>query len=482
MTAGGDVDRHGREPRRDRRDAARRRRTRATSRSSISLAFNSLGWNSQNILFNLVDTILGDPLIAAALDGEDPSLVSATITNSTIDAGGDVNVIADRRDAAERDGLERRRLDRVGAVQRDGQGDRPRRSRRTRSRARRYAAIEDSDVTAGGDLTVRASRRGRHLVEHQDRLLVADDERRRRRRPAGRDQQLHRRRQVPLQRRAAGPRARRHGPHPRRPGDGRRQEGRGLRVDGRGRSGRPERRRTTPTSACGGRSPRALPCRPGSNVTNSDSMGIGAAIVAQRRLERRRGRAAERRTDHRGQRHGRGDRVGDDRRDHRRHRLLRPAAPASPATASRSRPAASSPRTACRARARAIVDETPIETTAGDVTVAAHERLADRGDEPRRDAVGLRSRSRSLLAFNTVGWGRSNLLFAAVDALLGDPLISDGVRRQPAPGRGARVGHEQPDHLGRRRLGDGDVDGADPRACSRTTPPRRRRRSWAPAA
>ena len=29
------------------------------------------------------------------------------------------------------------------------------------------------------------------------------------------------------------------------------------------------------------------------------------------------------------------------------------------------------------------------------------------------------------LAFNTVGWGRSNLLFAAVDALLGDPLISE---------------------------------------------------------
>ena len=28
------------------------------------------------------------------------------------------------------------------------------------------------------------------------------------------------------------------------------------------------------------------------------------------------------------------------------------------------------------------------------------------------------------LAFNTVGWGRSNLLFAALDALLGDPLIS----------------------------------------------------------
>ena len=71
------------------------------------------------------------------------------------------------------------------------------------------------------------------------------------------------------------------------------------------------------------------------------------------------------------------------------------------------------------------------------------------------------------LAFNTVGWGRSNLLFAALDALLGDPLISDGVRRPPEPVRGARVGHEQPDHVGRRRLRDGDVDRADPRGRSR---------------
>ena len=38
----------------------------------VSLAFNSLGWKSQNILFNLVDTILGEPLIAGALDGEEP--------------------------------------------------------------------------------------------------------------------------------------------------------------------------------------------------------------------------------------------------------------------------------------------------------------------------------------------------------------------------------------------------------------------------
>ena len=31
---------------------------------AITLAFNSLGWNSQNFLFNLVDTMLGDPPIA----------------------------------------------------------------------------------------------------------------------------------------------------------------------------------------------------------------------------------------------------------------------------------------------------------------------------------------------------------------------------------------------------------------------------------
>ncbi|HEY3484643.1 MAG TPA: hypothetical protein VGK49_04625, partial [Ilumatobacteraceae bacterium] len=52
---------------------------------SISLAFNSLGWNTQNILFNLVDTVLGSPVIASAFDGENPSIVSASITNSTID-------------------------------------------------------------------------------------------------------------------------------------------------------------------------------------------------------------------------------------------------------------------------------------------------------------------------------------------------------------------------------------------------------------
>ena len=54
---------------------------------AISLAFNSIGWHSQNILFNLARHDPRRPADRGALNGEDPSLVSATITNSTIDAG-----------------------------------------------------------------------------------------------------------------------------------------------------------------------------------------------------------------------------------------------------------------------------------------------------------------------------------------------------------------------------------------------------------
>ena len=60
----------------------------------ISLAFNSLGWKPQNILFNAVDAILGDPLISKAFDGQDPARAHAYITNSAIDASGNVDVEA----------------------------------------------------------------------------------------------------------------------------------------------------------------------------------------------------------------------------------------------------------------------------------------------------------------------------------------------------------------------------------------------------
>ncbi|MDZ7841198.1 MAG: DUF4347 domain-containing protein [Gammaproteobacteria bacterium] len=61
----------------------------------ITLAFNTIGWQPQNVLFNAVDALLGDPLISEAFDGEDPARTHAYILNSDIDAGGDVDVSAD---------------------------------------------------------------------------------------------------------------------------------------------------------------------------------------------------------------------------------------------------------------------------------------------------------------------------------------------------------------------------------------------------
>jgi len=53
----------------------------------ITLAFNSVGWESQNILFNTIDAILGDPLLAdEAFGGEQPSQATAEVTGSTITA------------------------------------------------------------------------------------------------------------------------------------------------------------------------------------------------------------------------------------------------------------------------------------------------------------------------------------------------------------------------------------------------------------
>ena len=62
--------------------------------AGVTLAFNSIGWKSQNILFNLIDTILGDPLIATAFGNAQPAETTALIHNSRIDSHGDVTVTA----------------------------------------------------------------------------------------------------------------------------------------------------------------------------------------------------------------------------------------------------------------------------------------------------------------------------------------------------------------------------------------------------
>ncbi|MCH2143446.1 MAG: hypothetical protein MK077_10690, partial [Phycisphaerales bacterium] len=57
----------------------------------ITIAFNTVGWNSQNILFSAVSTLLGAPLSSSS----NPASTTAKITNSSVHANGDVVLFAD---------------------------------------------------------------------------------------------------------------------------------------------------------------------------------------------------------------------------------------------------------------------------------------------------------------------------------------------------------------------------------------------------
>ena len=60
----------------------------------VTLAFNSIGWAPQNVLFNTVDALIGDPAISSAFGGEVPSGARAYAVNSALDASGSVTVSA----------------------------------------------------------------------------------------------------------------------------------------------------------------------------------------------------------------------------------------------------------------------------------------------------------------------------------------------------------------------------------------------------
>ena len=51
---------------------------------SVVLAFNSIGWKPQNVLFNAIDAIVGDPLISSAFNGQQPSEALAYIRDSGV--------------------------------------------------------------------------------------------------------------------------------------------------------------------------------------------------------------------------------------------------------------------------------------------------------------------------------------------------------------------------------------------------------------
>ncbi len=61
---------------------------------SATLAFNTIGWEAQNILFNTVDAILGDPLISEAFGGETGAGAKAYLWDTTVEATGLLRVSA----------------------------------------------------------------------------------------------------------------------------------------------------------------------------------------------------------------------------------------------------------------------------------------------------------------------------------------------------------------------------------------------------
>ncbi|MGC9326117.1 MAG: hypothetical protein ACP5I1_00645, partial [Candidatus Hinthialibacter sp.] len=54
----------------------------------VTLAFNILGWNSRNLLFNNVDALIGDPAVADAFGQQQPSEVKAYIFDTDVDSAG----------------------------------------------------------------------------------------------------------------------------------------------------------------------------------------------------------------------------------------------------------------------------------------------------------------------------------------------------------------------------------------------------------
>ncbi|MCA9062255.1 MAG: hypothetical protein KDA96_04330, partial [Planctomycetaceae bacterium] len=56
----------------------------------ITMAFNTIGWETQNFLFNAVDALIGSTIGTA-----DPAVTKAQIINTTVNAAGDVSVTAD---------------------------------------------------------------------------------------------------------------------------------------------------------------------------------------------------------------------------------------------------------------------------------------------------------------------------------------------------------------------------------------------------
>ncbi|HZI44062.1 MAG TPA: hypothetical protein VFD53_02515, partial [Ilumatobacter sp.] len=388
---------------------------------SISLAFNSLGWDSQNFLFNLIDTILGDPLIAdAALHGEDPALVSATITGSTVDAGGAINVTA--VGATLLNATVSNAADSTASALFNATGKALGfvvAQNKVSSQA--VATIDDSSVSAGGELTIHATDEAG--IWSNIKIVSSSQTTNNGGLPVLQDEinnfldgakYFSNEGERPL---VLGDKVRIHADQAS-GGVTKNALYEWMGVDG------PVDLTAADYSDLGLWRPvaasTAVPV--GLNVTNSDSMGIAAAIVlndvwsdvvaALRNnapitagsvtVEANESATIVATTDVTGSSSGGSSLTGQGQ------------SLAAGGVIATNR---------VQSSAQAFVENNPIVTTVGDVTVAAtNDSLIE-----ATNLVAMQSGAQSIgiaLAFNTIGWGRSNLLFNIVDTLLGDPLIS----------------------------------------------------------
>ena len=124
--------------------------------AGVTLAFNSIGWKAQNFLFNAVDALLGDPLIASAFGGERPVATTASVLGSTVISAGAVTVQADG--AAQLNATVSNAASSRAAAMFNATGKSVGliiASNKVSSLA--AATIDDSGVTADGDVAVTAS-------------------------------------------------------------------------------------------------------------------------------------------------------------------------------------------------------------------------------------------------------------------------------------------------------------------------------------
>ena len=123
----------------------------------VTLAFNTIGWESQNLLFNAIDALLGDTILGNA----QPAEVEASVEDSTLYVAGDLTVEAHndaRLNATVSNAATSEASALFGATGMSASAI----LASNKVNARTWAAVEDTDttgttsVTVGGDVTIRA--------------------------------------------------------------------------------------------------------------------------------------------------------------------------------------------------------------------------------------------------------------------------------------------------------------------------------------